>query len=499
MLNKNKQKMDYYQETSNLKPRKESISSLESTSLANSFHDSLHNLDQEEFHPPKLRSARKISVEETIPLKYKEILPSNINDKKTERKESDERKTFTQKIKEFLGPKPKEKKEDKMILLDEKRNIEEIITSKGYKCETHFVTTEDGYKLKIFRIPGNKNIIDRKEANNLPPVLLQHGIFDSSDGWVCNGEEHSIPFILAKNNFDVWLSNSRGNKYCKEHEIYDSTSFEFWQFSFHDMGLYDIPAVINYIKTVNTSNEKIIYIGHSQGTTLMFSGLIEKYDFYKNNIKLFVALAPIARLSYLDSTLLSLLSKISVHKLMKQIGIYEICPNTEGTKKILNFMDKYANGLTNFFVGLLSDEDSKKCNNKNAMSVYLNHYPCGCSLKCLIHFVQIIENKKFIYFDYKKEANFHIYHQSEPPEYDLSKIKDIPIMLIGGDKDKLSTREDIRWLKNELKENVIYDKILENIGHLSFLIGKDFSWFDEILQILLENFYREKNNINNEI
>ena len=62
-------------------------------------------------------------------------------------------------------------------------------------------------------------------------------------------------------------------------------------------------------------------------------------------------------------------------------------------------------------------------------------------------------------------------------------------MLIGGDKDKLSTREDIRWLKNELKENVIYDKIIENIGHLSFLIGKDFSWFDEILQILLENFY----------
>ena len=225
MLNKNKQKMDYYQETSNLKPRKESISSLESTSLANSFHDSLHNLDQEEFHPPKLRSARKISVEETIPLKYKEILPSNINDKKTERKESDEGKTFTQKIKEFLGPKPKEKKEDKIILLDEKRNIEEIITSKGYKCETHFVTTEDGYKLKIFRIPGNKNIIDKKEANNLPPVLLQHGIFDSSDGWVCNGEEHSIPFILAKNNFDVWLSNSRGNKYCKEHELYDSTSF----------------------------------------------------------------------------------------------------------------------------------------------------------------------------------------------------------------------------------------------------------------------------------
>ena len=263
------------------------------------------------------------------------------------------------------------------------------------------------------------------------------------------------------------------------------------------MGIYDIPAVINYIKTVNKSNEKIIYFGHSQGTTLMFSGLVQKYDFYKDNIKLFVALAPIARLSNIDSTLLSLMSKISMHKLFKNMEVNEICPNSEGTKKMMNFMDKYANGLTSFFIGLLSDEDSSKCNNKNALSVYLNHYPCGCSLKCLIHFVQIIENKKFIYYDYNKEANFYIYHQIEPPEYDLSKIKDIPIMLIGGENDKLSTREDIRWLINELKENVIYYKIIEKMGHLSFMVGKDFTWFDDILKILLKDYYDEKS-INNE-
>ena len=56
----------------------------------------------------------------------------------------------------------------------------------------------------------------------------------------------------------------------------------------------------------------------------MFSGLIQKYDFYKENIKLFVALAPIARLNHLDSTLLSILSKISMHKLLNQIELLEI-------------------------------------------------------------------------------------------------------------------------------------------------------------------------------
>ena len=487
--------MDYFKEISNLKPRKESLSSMDSTSSTNSFYKALNQIEEEDFIPPRLRSERKISVEETIPEKYKEIL--QLNDKNKERKESEERKSITKIIKEFLEPKLKEKKEDNNLALDEKRTIEEIITSKGFKCETHFVTTEDGYKLKIFRIPGNKYY--EKNRDLLPPVLLQHGIFDSSDGWVCNGEERSIAFVLANNNFDVWLSNSRGNKYCKDHEKFDSKSFEFWQFSFNDMGLYDIPAVIKYITKINKSKETIIYIGHSQGTTSMLSGLVQKNDFYKENIKLFIALAPISRLSYLDSNLLSLMSKISLHKLFRQIGVYEVCPNTEGTQKILSFMDKYASGLTSFFIGLISDEDSKQCNNKNAMSVYLNHYPCGCSLKCLIHYVQIIQSKRFIYYDYKKEANFHIYQQSEPPEYDLSKIKDIPIILIGGEKDKLSTGEDIKWLMNELNDNVFYSKIVENMGHLSFLVGKNFDWFEEVLQIILKDFYIEKNNINNEL
>ena len=483
--------MDYFKELSNLKPRKQSISSEESTSSTNSLLNSLKNFEDEEFQPPKLRSQRKISIEEKIPDKYKEIFPINLNKSISKRKDSEQEKSITQKIKEFLGPMPKETKEDKLLVLDEKREIEEIITSKGFKCETHFITTEDGYKLKIFRIPGGKNIINERRYA-LPPVLLQHGIFDSSDGWVCNGEKHSIAFVLANNNFDVWLSNSRGNKYCKSHEKYNSKNYEFWQFSFNEMGLYDIPAVIKYIKENNKSNEKIIYFGHSQGTTSMFSGLIQKYDFYKENIKLFVALAPIARLNYLDSTLLSIMSKISMHKLLNQIELLEICPNSEGTKKVLNFMDKYANGLTNFIFGLISDEDSKQCNNKNAMSVYLNHYPCGCSLKCLIHFIQIIENKRFIFFDYQKEANFHIYNQVFPPEYDFSKIKDIPIILIGGEKDKLSTRGDIKWLLNELNENVIYAKIVENMGHLSFMIGKDFTWFNDVLKIIMEDCYVEK-------
>ena len=401
--------------------------------------------------------------------------------KKEEEKE--EEKSYFQRMKDYL----RGTKHDSALVPDEDRTIEEIITSKGFKVEKHSVKTEDGYTLIIFRIPGGKEC-SNPDIN--PPVLFQHGIFDSSDGWVCNGEDHSIPFIFAKNNFDVWIANSRGNKYCKNHDKYDNKSFEFWQFSFHDMGLYDIPAVIEYINSINKSGEKIIYFGHSQGTTLMFSGLTQKFEFYKKHIKLFVALAPVARIANIGSSLLNILSKISIHKIVKKIKIYEMAPSDKITTNVLSFMENYATTLTNFFIGFITDSNSKECNDQNALAVYFKHSPCGCSLKCLIHFVNIIQSKKFIYYDYKKEANFVLYHQIEPPEYDLSVIKDFPIMLIGGEFDNLGTPEDIKWLYNELAKNnsVVYYKILPNMGHLSFMVAKNFSWFDEPFQIIMDKF-----------
>ena len=60
--------MDYYKEVSNLKSRKELDSSIESTSPTNSFYNYLGRYDdeEEELLPPKLKSERKISVEEKI-------------------------------------------------------------------------------------------------------------------------------------------------------------------------------------------------------------------------------------------------------------------------------------------------------------------------------------------------------------------------------------------------------------------------------------------------
>ena len=51
-------------------------------------------------------------------------------------------------------------KAEKEVSPDEKMNLEEMITTKGFPFESHEVTTSDGYILQFFRIPGGKNEVD---------------------------------------------------------------------------------------------------------------------------------------------------------------------------------------------------------------------------------------------------------------------------------------------------------------------------------------------------
>jgi len=55
------------------------------------------------------------------------------------------------------------------------------------------------------------------------------------------------------------------------HEWLDTEKAEYWQFSWQQMAEYDLPAAFAYIS--NYTNQKVNYIGHSQGTTQMFAAL----------------------------------------------------------------------------------------------------------------------------------------------------------------------------------------------------------------------------------
>jgi lysosomal acid lipase/cholesteryl ester hydrolase len=385
------------------------------------------------------------------------------------------------------------KKSNDQVLQDEhKMTIEELIHSKEFPLEIHNVITEDGYVLRVYRIPGGKGETNYKEKQKTP-VLFQHGLLDSSDGWVCNTEERCLPYILANCGFDVWLTNTRGNKHCKSHVSLNPVSYEFWSFSFHEMGLYDIPAVLEHISKTNQSDEKIIYIGHSQGTCMMFAAMTQKIEYFQSKIRMFIALAPVARVGSVKSKLLKGLHKINFHKILQASEQFEVFPSNEDNNQFNSWLHKNFSSVTNMFVELVSDNNSKVNNDIDRLGVYLTHYPCGTSLKAMNHFVQNFTGKKFCHYDYKKEANMFLYKQQTPKEYDLSVIKGIPIILISGKEDKLASPEDVQWLREQLGANVIYSHEAEDMGHITFLIGKDLDWFDEVLKLILKSNIKEIN------
>lgn len=63
-------------------------------------------------------------------------------------------------------------------------------------------------------------------------------------------------------------------------------------FSFHELGVYDLPATIDHVLKV-TRREKLLYIGHSQGST-QFWVMTSVRPEYNEKVALAIGLAPAA-------------------------------------------------------------------------------------------------------------------------------------------------------------------------------------------------------------
>ena len=71
---------------------------------------------------------------------------------------------------------------------------------------------------------------------------------------------------------------------------------EYWDFSWYEMGVYDLPAVYDYIERYHP-DQKIAYVGHSEGTTQMFVALAEMEEsYFADKTSLFVALGPVSKI-----------------------------------------------------------------------------------------------------------------------------------------------------------------------------------------------------------
>ena len=113
-----------------------------------------------------------------------------------------------------------------------KQTPQEIIEGHGLTFEKHKIHTEDHYILTAFRVFN-------KDNNNHKPIILQHGLVDDAFTWFIPSWEGNIIKMLTDAGYELWLTNSRGNRYSFEHETLTLKDKAFWNFSFHEMGVYD--------------------------------------------------------------------------------------------------------------------------------------------------------------------------------------------------------------------------------------------------------------------
>lgn len=124
----------------------------------------------------------------------------------------------------------------------------------------------------------------------------------------------------------MWMGNARGNRYGRRHTKYDphgsrSDRKKFWSFSWHEVGVHDLPTMIDYVLQ-STSFSKVQYVGHSQGTTAFFVMCSELPD-YNDKIILANALAPVAFMSHIISPVLRAFSPFIYELEVSLIGLID--------------------------------------------------------------------------------------------------------------------------------------------------------------------------------
>nr|XP_033796115.1 lysosomal acid lipase/cholesteryl ester hydrolase-like isoform X2 [Geotrypetes seraphini] len=290
-------------------------------------------------------------------------------------------------------------------------NINELITSKGYHCETYDVLTKDNYILSIYRIPSRMKHVG--DPDLIPVVFLQHGVLADGTVWVSDFANTSLGFILNNKGYDVWIGNSRGNTYSRRHKKLTIKDEKFWDFSFDEMAKQDLPAVIDFI-IQKTGCKKIYYVGHSQGTTLgliAFSSLPQ----LATKIKMFLALAPVATLTFSNSPIVKL-AIFPDYLLTAIFGKKDFFPQSILIKWLAtHFCDHVIlEELCKNVFFAISGYNEKNLN-ASRVNVYASHNPAGTSVLNMIHWIQIVKSGELAALDWgSKEKNMAHYNQVFP-------------------------------------------------------------------------------------
>lgn len=141
----------------------------------------------------------------------------------------------------------------------------------------------------------------------------------------------------------------------------------------------------------------------------MFYGLATNEEFFKDRVNLFVALAPAVRLDKSSTAnLLNILAKFDwfLEAKLGEIGIHELFG--KGWEIEFERIIKLIPGLSN--LRQYEDLTNSEIDDPEKSKVFEGHFPHGSSIRAIVHYSQIYNNKRFAKFDYRSaEKNMEKY------------------------------------------------------------------------------------------
>ncbi|KAH8284991.1 hypothetical protein KR054_003506, partial [Drosophila jambulina] len=339
------------------------------------------------------------------------------------------------------------------------------------ECQVHRIETTDGYRLSVHRIPAPRN--PRCATRQLRPFLLMHGLLGSAGDFVTGGRGRSLALELHARCFDVWMGNARGTTHSRGHRSLATSDARFWQFSWHEIGIYDLPATVDYV-LARTGQRQLHYVGHSQGTTVLLVLLSQRPE-YNARFANAALMAPVAFLKHLSSPPLRLLATDSsgVTMLLNTLGLHELLPATSLTQVGGQYfcsatLPTYAlcTLFTSLYVGF-SDYPL----DRNILPRILQTTPAGMSRRQLQHFGQLINSGQFQQYDYHSpRLNTQRYGQATPPSYQLANVR-LQLQIFHGSRDVLAIQADVQRLVRELRNSRTQLYQVPGYNHIDFLFA----------------------------
>ncbi|KAL0665018.1 hypothetical protein Bca4012_101856 [Brassica carinata] len=379
------------------------------------------------------------------------------------------------------------------------RTCQDVITELGYPYEAIRVVTSDGYVLLLERIP-------RRDARKA--VYLQHGILDSSMGWVSNGVVGSPAFAAYDQGYDVFLGNFRG-LVSREHVNKNISSKEYWRYSINEHGTEDIPAMIEKIHEIKTSelnlsqpnnidediNEeepyKLCAVCHSLGgAAILMYVITRKIKEKPHRLSRLILLSPAGfhEDSNLGFTLVEYIFLFVSPVLSRLVPAFYI--PTRFFRMLLNKLARdfhnypALGGLVQTLMSYVVGGDSSNWVGVLGLPHYnMNDMP-AVSFRVAQHLAQIKHTGKFRMFDYgSRRGNVEVYGSPEPLDLGESySFIDVPVDLVAGKKDKVIRPSMVRKHYKVMREGGVDVSFNEfEYAHLDFT----FSHREELLAYVM--------------